>query len=130
MASSGQGNLGEVAELVKQAVGLSSGSGLGAQAQSAGIAGLANMLGLGDSKPKNSNGRSTKRTTRSSTRRNAAAGAKGGDDLESILKSATGAHPDDEWSDVIQRYVKNTVAKASGLEWLFGDKDEKKKATR
>jgi hypothetical protein len=142
MANSGQGNMSDVMELVKQAVGISSstggGSGLGAQAQSAGIAGLANLFGLNGNnadKAKKSGYSSggNKRTTRSSTKRNANANAgtgAGTDDIEAILKSATGAHPDDDWSEVIQKYVKSSVLKASGLDWLFGEKDETKRTSR
>ena len=60
--------------------------------------------------------------------------ADGADFLASMLNSATGggagAKSADEWQDVVKDYVKNSVAKAAGLEWLMGtgDKDAKEKA--
>lgn len=144
MANSGQGDMNSVMELAKQAMGLgqngagAAAGGFGQQAQSAGLAGLANLFGMGGNNNNNDNGYTkkagagTKRSTRSTTRNGAKAAPAGNAnaDIEAILKSATGAHPDDDWSDVIQRYVKGSVLKASGLDWLFGEKDETKRGSR
>ena len=126
MASSGQGSLPEVLELVKQWTGISTApnGAAGGAAQAPGIAQLAGMFGLGNQAQS-----SNKRNTRSSTKRKAksASGlgsgsglADAGADIADILRSATGSQSNEDWQDVAQGYVKKAVAKAAGLDWLFG----------
>lgn len=131
MASSGQGSLPEVFELVKQWTGISTGGGgaggVGGGGQAPGIAQLAGMFGLGP-QAQSGSGSSSKRNTRSSTKRKAKSGtgsgagglADAGADIADILRSATGTQSNEDWQDVAQGYVKQAVAKAAGLEWLFG----------
>ena len=130
MASSGQGTLPEVFELVKQWVGISdrgAGAGAGAGGQAPGIAQLAGLFGLGPQAQTGTTG-SSRRNTRSSTRRNKKAGsgsgleglADAGADIADILRSATGTQSNGDLQDTVQGYVKQAVAKAAGLEWLFG----------
>lgn len=132
MASSGQGSLPEVMELVKQWVGISdraaAGIGAGGQ-QPPGIAQLAGLFGLGDNANARAGRTGTKRSTRSSTRRankGSAAGSAADMDFANILRSATGTQSDDDWQDTVQGYVKQALAKASGLEWLFGQPEPPK----
>lgn len=115
-------------ELVKQWTGLSNGGGAGGGgggAQAPGIAQLAGMFGLGPQAQSGST--SNKRNTRSSTKRKTKSGsgaggslADTGADIADILRSATGTQSNEDWQDVAQGYVKQAVAKAAGLEWLFG----------
>lgn len=133
MASSGQGSLPEVLELVKQWVGISDGGGGGGQ-QAPGIAQLAGLFGMGGGAAGNTNNRpKTRSSTRRNSKRGGAAGAAAGladSDFANILRSATGTQSDEDWQDTVQGYVKQALAKASGLEWLFGQPAQQPEAQR
>lgn len=134
MASSGQGSLSDVMELVKQWVGISDpaqGGGLGGMAP--GVAQLAGLFGLG-SQDQTGTG-NNKRNTRSSTNKKyksktGASDSSADTAFADILRSATGTQSNEDWQDTIQGYVKQTLAKASGLEWLFGGQAQEPAAER
>lgn len=122
MANSGQGGLEEVMQAVKEYTGLAQPAPGGARSPGVerlfgGKTTTGSRKAAGGSKwrePVSSRTRSAKGKT---------AGKSSGEDLlASVLKSATGgsANGQEEWSDVVKDYVKNAVAKAAGLEWLFG----------
>ena len=130
MANSGQGSLEEVFQAVKEYVGLAD---YGGGARSPGIA---NLFGTGDA---GGAGRRKKTTSRKSdpissrTRGRRQQGTTDGTDtaaefLSSMLNSATGQGVGDgqgDWQGVVGDYVKKAMAKASGLDWLFGrDEDQ------
>ena len=127
MSGSGQGGLGEIMEIAKQWTGLAPMDG--ARGMSPGIASLAGLFGGDSAKRGSANKRYSARADPVSDRtRSKRRGANNGDDdmLSSLLKSATdmvGDAPDGDWQRVVQDYVRNAAAKASGLEWLFGKGD-------
>ncbi|OCF42332.1 hypothetical protein I317_03836 [Kwoniella heveanensis CBS 569] len=145
MANSGQGSMDELFGLVKQWVGLDNAAGGGGQ--SPGIAALAGLFGGNNNNNNNQNSRSkgysrSKAKTdpissRTRAKKGKAAGA--GEDstadfISSLLNSAAsnGGAQDGNLGNVVQDYVKESLAKAAGLDWLFGSgngaakKDEKK----
>ncbi|WVQ97897.1 hypothetical protein IAU59_005014 [Kwoniella sp. CBS 9459] len=152
MANSGQGSMDELFGLVKQWVGLDNAAGAGAGAgggQAPGIAALAGLFG-GNNNNNNQNTRngyrSKSKTDPISARTRAKKGKAGaGDDstadfVSSLLNSAASSvgngngNGNGNLGDVVQDYVKDSLAKAAGLDWLFGsgsgaaaDKKEEKK---
>ena len=106
MSNSGQGDLGQVFDALKQYVGLEGNN----NARGPGVEAL---FGKGR-KPVSSRTRSKKRDSN-----------KADDFLASMIGSATGSNAQvDDWSEIVKDYVKNSVAKASGLDWLFGTTKE------
>jgi hypothetical protein len=114
MGSSGQGNMSDLFELVKQWTGLSTGT----QPNAPGIASLAGLFGGEQAK----NGRKRQNPPR---RGKATSQAAEPDLLSTLLKSATGAAGGDNWQGSVQDYVKNSLAKAAGLDWLFNQDETK-----
>ncbi|WVF69846.1 hypothetical protein IAT40_004627 [Kwoniella sp. CBS 6097] len=130
MANSGQGSMDELFGLVKQWVGLENPAG----GQSPGIAALAGLFG-GNNNNQNQNTkakgyRSKTKTDPISSRTRAKKGKTGGtgddstaDFISSLLNSAassTNDNNDGNLGNVVQNYVKDSLAKAAGLDWLFG----------
>ncbi|TYJ54278.1 hypothetical protein B9479_005037 [Cryptococcus floricola] len=151
MASSEQGTLEELLELMKQWAGMAPTDGR--REASPGVASLVNLLGAAkdgnsSSQPRRNpsrQGRARSRSPPYSSRekpdpvaaradnKGAEKGQAGGlDFISSVLSSAVGSkNADDsanEWQKMLQDYVRQSVLKASGVDWLFGrqEKDEKK----
>ena len=135
MANSGQGGMDELFQAVKEYAGL-------AQPQPAGRApspGIANLFGQAGAK----NGRRSDPISGRTRAKNAKAKGKAansgsglgeaGDILASMLGSATGAAGTagrgDEWQDYVKDFVKNSLVKASGLEWLLGTNEQETRGT-
>ncbi|EIW65461.1 hypothetical protein TREMEDRAFT_36230, partial [Tremella mesenterica DSM 1558] len=135
MANSGQGSMEDMFSAAQQWMGGQNGGS---------IPGLASLAGLFTDSPRSSRSRkSTSRSglfggtepissrTRSSKQKKGKRGSKKGggnvpgeDFVTTLLNSATGLNREEGgigWQDVVQDYVKTALAKASGLEWLFGD---------
>jgi hypothetical protein len=102
MGQSGQGSMSDVLEIAKQWVGLPT------QANTP----LSPVSGMFNTK-------STRKSPRN--KRN---DPKQSDPLSTLLNLATNAGGDN-WQDTVQDYVKNAVAKASGLDWLFNQEGER-----
>ena len=122
MSSSGQGGMPELIQAVKEYAGLSTPA---AGTRSPGIASLfGDALGGNKRKTDPVSGRTRARKAQAKT-------PDGTDFLASMLNSATGtgagAKSADEWQDVVRDYVKNSVAKAAGLDWLLGTDDKNAK---
>lgn len=126
MSNSGQGGMEEVIQAVKEYAGLAQPRG-GVRSP-----GIANLFGMGDGNdPISGRTRSKARKTRTNTRGRKSDASAGEDFLASMLNSATGGAAgaggnggNGEWGDVVTKYVKNALAKAAGVEWLFGDGEQ------
>ena len=116
MGSSGQGNMNDVFELVKQWTGLST----GAQSSAPGIASLAGLFG-GDKAT------SSRKRQNPPRRGKAAPQTTEPDFLSTLLNSATGDAAGGNVQSTVQDYVKNAVAKAAGLDWLFNQDEAKQR---
>lgn len=144
MQASGQGSMGELMELAKQWSGLApaDNGARGAQA-SPGIAYLSSLFsgnqdGSSTSKGKKKATPRSKYSTRSSTK-DKAFGQRGGaskpapdsgaDFISSLLSSAVGNGGEERaassWQNMVQDYVKQSVLKASHLDWLFTPSEKK-----
>ncbi|WWC87058.1 uncharacterized protein L201_001943 [Kwoniella dendrophila CBS 6074] len=152
MNNSGQGSLDELFGLVKQYFGLANQN----QGLSPGIASLASLFNNNNNgnndkgskyntKNKNSawTGSSAKTDPISSRTRNNKNKNKNSKDntageiFENIINSATKEENVNELGNIVQDFVKNSLLKASGLDWLFGNgnnnnqqKDEDKKSKK
>ncbi|WWD22121.1 hypothetical protein CI109_106610 [Kwoniella shandongensis] len=136
MAGSGQGSMDELFAVVKQWTGLSPNNA--AANLSPGLASLANLFGANQATSGTKRANKGKKSSwtdpndiSSRTRsKKAADGASnsGGDILSSILNSATGNNEasTNQWQDVVQDYVKNSLVKAAGLDWLLGKQEPAK----
>jgi hypothetical protein len=137
MSNSGQGGMDELFDMVKQWTGLSPQNNRAGT--SPGIASLAGLFGgSGNSRQRRSSGRrwvyllapswfdAADRSPRSGRRGATSSGDS--DFISSLLNSATGTGRDADWQGVAQDYVRDALAKASGMGWLFGgqngDQDE------
>ncbi|KAK8846819.1 hypothetical protein IAR55_005907 [Kwoniella newhampshirensis] len=137
MANSGQGSMDELFAMLKQYTGLAPNNAAGGNL-SPGLASLANLFGA--NQPASGSKRKTSRQKAASgsswtdpndissrTRSKKAAGGASdtGDFISSILNSATstGDASSTQWQDVVQDYVKNSLVKAAGLDWLLGKQD-------
>ncbi|WVR04511.1 hypothetical protein IAU60_001515 [Kwoniella sp. DSM 27419] len=159
MANSGHGSMDELFGLVKQWAGidLGQGQGVGAGAgragMSPGIASLASLFGGGNGPKAKGAGRKARAgktdpvsgRTRAGSRKAAGAGTGSASEagegaaefISSFLNSAASSKDKDAGlGGIVQDYVKDSLAKAAGLDWLFGSgagapaadkKDEKKK---
>ncbi|WVW78628.1 hypothetical protein I302_100587 [Kwoniella bestiolae CBS 10118] len=136
MNSSGQGSMDELFGLVKQYFGLEQG---GAGGWSPGIAGLASLF----TDQSNTKTRSKSRKswtgsgvgsdpissrTRGNKKKSTGGGdASAGEIFENLVNQAT----NEDNVNAVQDFVKNSLAKAAGLDWLFGggtpEKEEKAK---
>ncbi|WVQ76846.1 hypothetical protein IAR50_006520 [Cryptococcus sp. DSM 104548] len=153
MASSEQGTMEELLDLVKQWAGLAPADGR--RETSPGVASIVNLLGAAkDGNPSSQTRRNPSRQGRSrsrshpystrekpepvtarANRKGADKGQAGGlDFISSMLSSAVGSkNADDsanEWQRMLQDYVKQSVLKASGVDWLFGRQDKEEKKSR
>lgn len=122
MSNSGQGGMPELVQALKEWTGLSAPAG---GAKSPGIASL-----FGDA---TGNKRRTDPVSgRTRAKKGQAKTPEGADFLASMLNSATGsgagAKSADEWQDVVKDYVKHSLAKAAGLDWLLGTEEKNAKA--
>ena len=132
MSASGQGNMNELMEAGKTWLGLSQGG-----QRTNWSPHIANLFGLNSNsgtKSRKSGGAgwfgSKSDPVSSRTRNRKSGGTKksrsgdanplgaAGDVLNSVIND------DGYWGDIVQDYVKTAVAKAAGLEWLFGAKEE------
>ncbi|OWZ46243.1 hypothetical protein C356_03060 [Cryptococcus neoformans c45] len=143
MHASGQGSMGELMELAKQLSGLAppDNDARGAQG-SPGIAYLSTLFS-GNQDGTTSKGRKkttprSKYSTRSSTKDKAfgqhgraskPAPDSGADFISSLLNSAVGNGGEERaassWQNMVQDYVKQSVLKASHLDWLFSPAEKK-----
>lgn len=122
MSNSGQGGMDEVFQAVKEYAGLAPARG---GARSPGLAGL-----FGGQDPVS--GRTRSKNQSKNKKKTAAAGGGSAEDiLASMLNSATGGAVgagagggDGGLGDVVGKYVKNALAKAAGVDWLFGDGEQ------
>jgi hypothetical protein len=130
MANSGQGGMDELFQAIKEYTGL-------AQPQPPGrppSPGIANLFGQAGAKNGRRSDPVSGRTRAKSTKAKGKTANSGsglgdaGDILASMLNSATGTAgttgKGDEWQDYVKDFVKNSLVKASGLEWLLGTNDQ------
>ncbi|ORX34524.1 hypothetical protein BD324DRAFT_157012 [Kockovaella imperatae] len=139
MANSGQGGVEELVQAAKEWAGLSQPQ-VGRQ-WSPGIASLFGASSSTKSRTKKSSSRTggifglgqqeepiSSRTRNGKKRKTRASNEGVGDVLNDLLSSAAGnaaaGGAGGEWQDAVQGYVKRTLAKASGLDWLFGNDQE------
>ena len=138
MANSGQGGVAEAFQAAQEWIGLAPRSG---RQWSDGIA---NLFGTGNTRRRSSNSGGffglggdadpissrTRGGKKGSKRTKAGDGV--GDVFNDILQSATGAGNGGDWQDTVQGYVKQALAKASGMDWLFGtgENDRDRTSTR
>ncbi|WVQ84113.1 hypothetical protein IAT38_006258 [Cryptococcus sp. DSM 104549] len=160
MASSGQGSMDELFELVKQWAGLSPNAE--GRAASPGVAAMANLLGLNQaagerragaggaqrrssSRQRSYSGASWEKQDPVSGRTRSKRGSTGASDapapdfVSSLINSAIGGGAagkadanNGPWAAAVQDYVKTSVLKATGMDWLFGappEKEDKKKSS-
>lgn len=144
MQASGQGSMGELMQLAKQWSGLAAAdNGAGAGQSNPGIAYLSSLFSGNQDSSSTSKGRKTttprsKYSTRSSTKDKASgrrgkashpAPDSGADFISSFLSSAVGSRGEEgaasPWQNMVQDYVKQSVLKASHLDWLFSPPEKK-----
>jgi hypothetical protein len=129
MSNSGQGGMDELFDMVKQWTGLAPQNNRAGT--SPGIASLAGLFGgSGNSRQRRSSGRRwvvvlpspswLMQLTHPRSGRRGATSSGDSDFISSLLNSATGSGRDADWQGVAQDYVRDALAKASGMGWLFG----------
>ncbi|ORY27787.1 hypothetical protein BCR39DRAFT_559876 [Naematelia encephala] len=137
MAASGQGGMDELFQSVKEWTGLANaGNNIGGR--SPGIANLANLFGMNTAPKQSSRKRRTtglgnlfSSDTDPVSSRTRTKGKKAVDQdsdfVSQLLRSAVGVGAEGNGGnvqDVVQSYVKDALAKAAGLSWLFGQHNE------
>lgn len=144
MQASGQGSMGELMQLAKQWSGLDpADNGARAGQANPGIAYLSSLFSGNQDGSSTSKGRKkttprSKYSTRSSTKDKASgrhgkesqpAPESGADFISSFLSSAVGSRGEEgaasPWQNMVQDYVKQSVLKASHLDWLFSPPEKK-----
>ncbi|WRT64927.1 uncharacterized protein IL334_001867 [Kwoniella shivajii] len=141
MNSSGQGSMDELFGLIKQFVGLQGNNYQGNQGWAPGIASLASLFSENQSSssknkkakskyqtdPISSRTRNGKKASSNSNSNSNGDSPSAGDIFENLVNSATGNTPgtENDLGNVVQDFVKNSIVKAAGLEWLLGSAEKK-----
>ncbi|KAK6903898.1 hypothetical protein L486_03473 [Kwoniella mangroviensis CBS 10435] len=134
MNSSGQGSMDELFGLVKQYFGLAPQQAGGGW--SPGIASLASLFTDQSGSTKNRKNKKnswtgsgigkgndpiSSRTRNQKNKKSTSGGENAGDIFENLVNQAT----NEENINAVQDFVKSSLAKAAGLDWLFGDSNKK-----